>query len=122
MDGIAGVPILQFLRRLAEIFQELAVEEFDFARGTQGTHEPRNAIDDQAKAFLTLLERHLAARALNRNGREMRPLLDDVLILLRGTARLAPIDRKSAQCKAVRSQYRGRPAGWKPVAIAGWKA
>src|SRR6266478_3044896 len=48
MDGVAGGPILQVLSRLAKIFQELAVEEFDLARGTQGTHEPRNAVDDQA--------------------------------------------------------------------------
>ncbi len=33
MDSVAGGPILQFLSGLAEIFQELAVEKFDFARG-----------------------------------------------------------------------------------------
>ena len=59
MDSVAGVPILQFLSRLAEIFQELAVEQFDLARGIQGAHKPGNAVDDQAKAFLTLLESRL---------------------------------------------------------------
>jgi hypothetical protein len=50
------------------------VEEFDLARGAQGTHKPRNGVDDQTKAGLTLLERRLVALALNRNRREMRRL------------------------------------------------
>src|SRR5580700_1594470 len=50
MDGVAGGPILQVLSRFAEIFQELAVEELDLARGTQGTHEPGNGVDDQTQA------------------------------------------------------------------------
>src|SRR5216684_7808115 len=32
MDSVAGGPILQFLSRLAEIFQDLAVEELNLAR------------------------------------------------------------------------------------------
>src|SRR2546425_871455 len=56
MEGIAGSPILQFLSRLAEIFQNLAVEKLDLAFRTQGTYESRNTVDDPAKAFLTLLE------------------------------------------------------------------
>src|SRR6266446_963995 len=56
MDSVAGGPILQFLGRLAEILQELAVEELDLARGIQGTHEPRNAVDDQAKVLFIRLE------------------------------------------------------------------
>ncbi len=102
MDSVASVPILQFLSRLAEIFQDLAVDQFDLARGIQGTHKPRNAIDDQAKAFFTLLERRLVALALNRNRREVRHLLDDFLFLLCWAARLAPIDREGAQYKTIR--------------------
>ena len=57
MDRVAHGPILQFLVRLAEVFQDLAVEMFDLARGIQSTHKPGNAVDDQTKAFLTLIER-----------------------------------------------------------------
>src|SRR5260370_42435420 len=110
MEGVARGPILQFLSRLAEILQDLTVEKFDLARCVQGTHKPGNGVDDQAKAFLTLLERRLVALALNRDRREMRNLLDDFFILLRWTARLAPIDRIGAQYKAIRGQDRGRPA------------
>jgi hypothetical protein len=35
MDGFAGGPILQFLRRLAEIFQNLAVKKLDLSCRTQ---------------------------------------------------------------------------------------
>src|SRR5260221_9707941 len=48
MDGIAGRPILQFLTRLAEILQDLAIQKLHLAGGTQGTHHARNGIDDQA--------------------------------------------------------------------------
>ena len=48
MDGIAGGPILQFLSRLAEVFQDLAVDKFDLACRTQGAHVPWNGVDDQA--------------------------------------------------------------------------
>src|SRR6266446_4503519 len=48
MNGVAGGPILQFLSRLAEIFQDLAVEKFHLACRTHGTYKPRNGVDDQA--------------------------------------------------------------------------
>ena len=38
MDSVASAPILQFLSRLAEIFQDLPVEEFDLASRAQGTN------------------------------------------------------------------------------------
>jgi hypothetical protein len=60
MDSVAGGPILQFLSRLAEIFQDLTVEKSDIACRTQGTHKPRNSVDDLTKAFLTLLQHRLA--------------------------------------------------------------
>src|SRR5258706_78433 len=110
MDGVAGGPILQFLSRLAEIFQDLAVEKLDLACRTQGTHKPRNSVDDQTKAFLTLLECRLVALPVNRNCREVRNLLDQFLIAFCWAAGLAPIDREGAQYNAIRSQYRGRPA------------
>jgi hypothetical protein len=49
MNGVAGGPTLQFLRRLAEIFQDLPVEEFDLTRRIECKHETRNAIDDGAE-------------------------------------------------------------------------
>src|SRR6266403_2666688 len=66
MDSVAGSPFLQFLNRLAEIFQDLTVEKFDPARSIQRTHHPRNGVDNQTKAGLALLERRLVALALNR--------------------------------------------------------
>ena len=38
MHRVTSAPIPQFLRRLAEIFQDLPVEEFDLARRAQGTN------------------------------------------------------------------------------------
>ena len=64
MDSVAGVPILQFLSRLAEIFQELTVEELDLAGGTQGTDKPRDAIDEMAELALTFTYRFLRAFSL----------------------------------------------------------
>src|SRR4029077_6436760 len=110
MNGIAGGPILQFLSRLAEIFQDLTVEKFDLACRIQGTHKPRNGIDDPAEAFLTFLERRLVALALNRNRCEMRHLFDDSCIAFIWAARLAPIDREGAQHEAIGGKYRSRPA------------
>jgi hypothetical protein len=46
VDGVAGDPILQFLTRLAEIFQDLAVEKLRLAGRTQGRYKPRNGVDD----------------------------------------------------------------------------
>src|ERR1700722_2306860 len=114
-DSLEVGRIFPFLDRLAEIFQGLTVEKLDLACGTQGKHKSRNAIDDQPKAFLTLPERFLVALALNCNRREMCNLPDDFLILLAWPARFAPIDRKGAQYKAVRRQYRGRPARFQTV-------
>src|SRR6266478_2509130 len=48
MDGVAGGPILQFLARLAEVFQDLAVEKFHLACRAHGAYKPRNGVDDQA--------------------------------------------------------------------------
>jgi hypothetical protein len=64
MHSVAGGPILQFLSRLAEIFQELTVEKFNLAGRVQGTHKPRNTVDDQTKTFLTLLQHCLAGQGL----------------------------------------------------------
>ena len=49
MDEVAGGPTLQFLRRPAEVFEELAVDELELTCGAHGSHEPGNAIDDQAQ-------------------------------------------------------------------------
>src|SRR5258708_3274030 len=109
MDGVARGPILQFVCRLAEIFQDLAVEVLDLARGAQGTNKPRNRVDDPTKAGLTLLERDLVALALNRNRREMCHLLDNFWIRPSWAARLVPINCEGAQYHPIRGQYRSRP-------------
>jgi len=59
MESVTGGPILQFLSRLAEILQDLAVEEFNLARRIQGTHKPRNCVDDPAETFLILCRQSL---------------------------------------------------------------
>ena len=66
MDRIAHLPVLQLLDRLTEVIEELAVEQFDSARGIQGAHKPRDAVDDEAKP---LLARGVLARVVgNRLG------------------------------------------------------
>src|SRR6516164_1839176 len=61
MDDVAGSPTSQFLRRLAQIFQDLPIEELQLARRIHGTHEPGNAIDYQPQIVFALAERFLSA-------------------------------------------------------------
>src|SRR5260370_33568403 len=61
MNDVAGGPTLQFLRRLAEIFQDLVVEELKFPCRTHGAYEPGNAIDDHAQIVFALAESFLGA-------------------------------------------------------------
>src|SRR5258705_6675824 len=44
MDSFGGVPILQFFSGLAEVIQQLTVEELHLTRRAQGAHEPGNVI------------------------------------------------------------------------------
>ena len=44
---------------LPKLLQDLAIEKFNLARRVQGTHHPWNSVDDETKAFFTLLERRL---------------------------------------------------------------
>src|SRR5262245_51767092 len=52
MNGVAGFPILQFFNRLAEIIDGLTVDKLNLAGRVHRGDEPRNAVDDQAKALL----------------------------------------------------------------------
>src|SRR5580704_4526589 len=62
MKSVACRPILQFLGRLSEKLQNLAVDEFDLtSRGHDG-NLARNAVDDQAEALL--LDHGLVQQAL----------------------------------------------------------
>src|SRR5580704_13961413 len=54
VNCFTGGPPLQVLERLAEIFQNLAVDEFNLAPRSHGCHESRNSVDDQAKTLLAL--------------------------------------------------------------------
>jgi hypothetical protein len=49
MNRIAVGPVPQFLGRLAEIFQDLPVEELKLPGGADGTDEPGNAVDKLAE-------------------------------------------------------------------------
>src|SRR5258707_1385877 len=64
MNGIACGPILQFLRRPAKIFQDLAIKKFDLACRTHGTHEPWNGVDDMAKIDFARTQGFLGALPL----------------------------------------------------------
>src|SRR5882762_9638017 len=94
MDSVAGGPVLQLLGRLAEIFQELAVEEHHLARGTQGTYKPGNAIDDKAKALLVRPEGLLGTFPLFEIGVRAVPLDDPSRFVQQGIA----AEEKPAEC------------------------
>ena len=49
MDEVAGSPTIQFLRALAEVSDDLLIDEFVFAFRRHRINEPRNTIDDQAQ-------------------------------------------------------------------------
>src|ERR1700730_9759584 len=83
MNGVAGRPVLQVLRRLAEIFQGLPVEQLDLACRVERTHEPRNALDDQPKAFLTLGEQDFRSLSVFDVGVRAEPFNDASLVVER---------------------------------------
>src|SRR5260370_42332928 len=73
MNGVRGGPIFQFFMALAEIIQDLLIDEFDFAFRRQSTNKAGNTIDDQAKtlfaytqARLGMLERVEVQRGVHR--------------------------------------------------------
>ncbi len=91
MNVVAGVPILQFLNRLAEIFQHLPVDEFDLARRTRGGNKPGNAVDDQAQALLIRPEGILGALPVVDVGQQHVPAGDTAARVSHGeSARLEP--------------------------------
>jgi len=61
MEGVTRGPILQFLSGLAEIFQDLTVDKFDFACRIRGRHKSGNAVDDVAQVLLVGTEGILSA-------------------------------------------------------------
>src|SRR5207244_10984659 len=75
MDGVARSPILQFLRALTEIFQNLSVHKFDFALRIQCGNEPRNAVHDLAQALLVQPECILSALAVVNVAQQHLPAL-----------------------------------------------
>ena len=50
-------------------------------------------------------------RALDRDARQIRDLLDDVLLLGDGALRLAMVDREGSEHPSFRVEHRCRPAG-----------
>jgi hypothetical protein len=50
MNRVAGSPTFQFFERLAEVFQDLTIDDFDLTRRTHDGDKGRNAIDDLTKA------------------------------------------------------------------------
>src|ERR1700674_159884 len=76
MDGVAGRPILQFLSRLAEIFQDSPVDKLGLACRTQGADVPWNSIDDEAQSLLIRTEGLLGAFPLFKIGVRSVPLSD----------------------------------------------
>ena len=67
MNRVAGSPTFQFFERLAEVFQDLTIDDFDLTRRTHDGDKGRNAIDDltkvevaRAQGFLTPTRHHNA--------------------------------------------------------------
>jgi hypothetical protein len=54
MKAVAGRPTFQFFERRAEIFQDLAVDEFELAGRRHESAEGRNAVVDRTKMMLAL--------------------------------------------------------------------
>src|SRR4029077_14518323 len=61
MDDVAGRPVLQLLRCLAKVFQQLAVKTLHFASRIHRAYEPWNAVDDQAQILFALAKSLLSA-------------------------------------------------------------
>src|SRR5260370_5971341 len=56
VDGVAGTPTFQFFKSLAEVFQNLVVDEFDLTLRRHYCNQAGDAIDDQAKSLFALTE------------------------------------------------------------------
>jgi hypothetical protein len=53
MNEVVGSPTFWFVECLAEIIQDLPIDEFQFAFRCRSMHQPWNAIDDQAQIEFT---------------------------------------------------------------------
>src|SRR6202521_3153206 len=83
MDGVADGPILQFLSRLAEIFQGLPVEKFDLACRIQRAHEPRHRVDDLAQIEFPGAQSILGALSVFDVGVRSEPLANRSIVVER---------------------------------------
>ena len=54
MNDVIGSPAFQFVKRLAEIIQDLPIEKFGFTFRCRSMNKAGNAIDDQAKTLFAL--------------------------------------------------------------------
>jgi hypothetical protein len=57
MNRVAVRPALQLFRRLAKVLQNLRVKTVNLARGTHGTHQSRNAVQDQLRVQFVFQQR-----------------------------------------------------------------
>ncbi len=64
MNGVGDRPTLQFVERSAEIFQDLAVGDFDLTGRCHESGEARNVIADRAKMMLARRRRKPPMRTL----------------------------------------------------------
>jgi len=64
MCRAAGPPALELVQRLAEVLQNLAVNEFDLTAGRKGRDQPWNAVHDQARLTFAFAQRLLGALPL----------------------------------------------------------
>ncbi len=67
VDGFAGTPAFQFFKSLAEVFQDLVVDEFDLAFRSHYGYQAGDAIDDQANTLFTLPQLRIEAGVLERD-------------------------------------------------------
>ena len=64
MCHAAAPPALELFQRLAEVLEDLSVDEFDLTVGREGRNEPGNAVHDQTRLTFAFAQRILGALPL----------------------------------------------------------
>jgi hypothetical protein len=81
MNGVAGSPTFQFLERLAEVFQDLTVDEFDLTCRVHNGDKGRNAIEDLRKMEVADTQGFLTPLSVFNIGTSCVPSNDVALIV-----------------------------------------
>src|SRR5882724_2647865 len=90
------------------------IQNFFRLQGCEPNHF-RDGVGHPAKPLLARLQSRFSPLALNGHRRNVRGLLDDLVVLRIWAARFAPINRKSAQHTSIGGEYRRGPTRTQPV-------